>query len=433
MKKFYTASRVFFDGEFKENVYLGVENDRISSIKLSPPKENNCEIIDFGSFVIFPATVNTHNHSFQSFLRGRVDDKGLEDWLQVVYKISSNFDSDACKLAGMLNFAEMLKNGTTTVADFFYLNGKGNDNIQATIDAATNLGIRIDMGRAFIDAEWGGKSTIEDVDIAEKRYRELVVQNKNSELVHIHPCPHSLYGASRSLIELAAGLSEEYDVKWHMHLADSYYSSEKIHAEFGSRSVELLDEWNILSSRFVGIHGMWLSENEIRLLSNNKCCISHNPASNLFLGERILDISSLMDNNICVAIGTDGSASNNSQNIFSDIRLVSLTQRLLHRNPKAIPIKTLINIITKNGGALLDLPVGSLDKGQKADFIVINPKVFSLLPNSSLESNFIHSFSERSIEHVFCNGKQVVSNGKLLLIDEDELIDEIDCFMKKIE
>jgi 5-methylthioadenosine/S-adenosylhomocysteine deaminase len=234
------------------------------------------------------------------------------------------------------------------------------------------------------------------------------------------------------MIKASHELATEYGVLWHMHLADSKKSSENIAEQFGKPSVILLDEWGVLSDRFLGIHGMWLSDHEIDLLSKNHCRISYNPASNMFLGEKILNVPELYQRGIPVGLATDGAASNNALNIFRDIRLASLAQKVRAGNPQAITVDQLVNLITVDGGKVLDLPVGSLEVGKKADFVVLDILDFSLQPVATLKSNIVHAISDRAIKHVYCDGRQVVKDGELTLVDERELLQRISNFAKQI-
>jgi len=431
MVTYYSAELVYCSGQFDKRAYLGVEDGEIVSLSFEKPPAGS-DVVDFGPYAIFPSAVNTHTHSFQSVLRGHVDDMGLADWLRVVYAVSANFDADASYLSGAMSFGEMLRSGTTTVADFFYLNGRGNDNARAVIQAALDLGIRFVMGRTFLDAEWGGEATRETVETAVGRFRQLYAEFENNPMVDVHPAPHSIYGASSEMIKASHELASEYGALWHMHLADSKKSAENIAEQFGKPSVILLDEWGVLSDRFLGIHGMWLSDHEIDLLAKNQCRISYNPASNMFLGEKILNVPELYQRGIRVGLATDGAASNNALNIFRDVRLASLAQKVRAGNPQAITVDQLVNLITVDGGKVLDLPVGSLEVGKKADFVVLDIFDFSLQPVATLKSNIVHAISDRAIKHVYCDGRQVVKDGELTMVDERELLQKISNFAKQI-
>lgn len=417
---YYTADRTYAQGSFVQDSYVGVEGDTIVSFTRERPAPGET-VVDFGTAALFPGAVNTHTHSFQTLVRGRVDDSGLDEWLRIVYAASASYGAEESYVGAAATFAEMLLTGTTTAADFFYLNGRGNQNARAVIQAGQDLGIRLVMGRTFMDAPWGGEAVQESVDTAVGRFRELRAEYGSHPSVEVSPAPHSIYGASRPMIEAAAQLADEYDTRWYMHLSDSEKSAQSIIDKHGKRSVFLLQEWGVLGNRLVGIHGMWLSEEELGVLSEHDVAIAYNPASNLFLGEKILDLPHLWQKGIRVGIATDGAASNNGLSVVRDIRLASLAQRLLKRNPQAVTVHQLINLLTEDGGRVLRQPIGRLEPGYRADFVVLNTLDFSLQPAGTLKSNIVHAISDRAISHVYVGGRQVVRDGKLVLVDQDEL------------
>jgi 5-methylthioadenosine/S-adenosylhomocysteine deaminase len=417
--EYFSAELVFFRGSFEPGLFIGVRDGTIVSV--SDERPENAPLIEFPSAAIFPATVNTHTHTYLSLLRGVIDDLSLGDWLREVYATIPDFGPEESYIGAALSFGEMLLSGTTTVADFFYLNGHGNENVRAAIKAAHDLGIRVVMGRTFLDAEWGGVATRETVQDAKQRFRELRGDYEGDPLVEVSPAPHSLYGSSRPMIEAAFELAEEYDTLWYLHVSDSLKSSEEVVKTFGERTVPLLDSWGVLTDRLVSVHGLWLSEEELRLLEKSGGRISHNPASNMFFGERIIDIPDLLRRGLKVGLATDGAASNNSQNILSDTRLASLAQKVAAQDPAAITVDQLITLMTAGGAEVLNCPVGVLETGRQADFMVLDTLDFSLLPTISLKSNVVHAVSDRAIRHVYCAGRQVVRDGKLALVDHVEL------------
>ena len=419
----YTADRVFADGTFLQPGSLTVTGDTIVSVSQGRPPKSATEVVDFGSDAIFPGTVNTHTHSYLTLLRGRYDDLAFSDWLPKVYATMASFGPEETYLGAALCFGELLSSGTTTVADFFYLNSRGNANVRAAIQAALDLGIRLVMGRTFLDAEWGGAAARESVDTAVSRFRDLRTEFEGHAFVQVCPAPHSIYGASRTMIEAAFHLAEEYGTRWHMHVADSEDTTRGVERDFGAPSVRLLEDWGVLTDRLVAIHGLWLSDDEVALLARRHVGVSYNPAPQM--KEAILDVPRLHRNGILVGLGTDHATSNNSQNILSDVRLAWLAQRSRARSAAVLSVAQLIDLATVDGGRLLGLPVGRLAAGYKADFMVLDTQDFSLQPLDSLESNIVHAISDRAIRHVFCGGRQVVRDGQLTLVNQAELIARI--------
>src|SRR5215510_14651860 len=155
MSVFYTADLVYTDSGFQPGLYVEVAEGQIVSVAGTPPPPG-AQVRRYQDSAIFPGAVNTHCHSYLSLLRGTLDELQLPAWLARVYQEVAVFGEEAAYVGGLLAFGEMLRAGTTTVADFFYLNGAGNENIRAALRAASDLGMRVVMGRTLLDAEWGG-------------------------------------------------------------------------------------------------------------------------------------------------------------------------------------------------------------------------------------------------------------------------------------
>ncbi len=168
----YTADKVFQQGEYRSGLFLAVEDGSIAAVSEDAPED--VPVKAFPGCAIFPGTVNTHTHSFHSLLRGQGDDLPLMAWLNdVVYRHAANLTVEQAYWGAALAFAEMLKNGITTVVDFFYVNGRGNDYAVATIKAAEDVGIRLTFARTFMDWELAPDTIRETVAQARSRYEEL--------------------------------------------------------------------------------------------------------------------------------------------------------------------------------------------------------------------------------------------------------------------
>ena len=318
-----------------------------------------------------------------------------------------------------MTYGEALLSGTTTTADFFYLNGPGNERIESAIRAATDLGIRLVMGRTFLDAEWGGKATRESVNVAVSRYRELRERFTDHPLVEVCPAPHSPYGASREMIEAAHALASEYDTRWYMHVAESESAAAGIG---GVRAIRLLEDWGVLTDRLVAVHAVWLSSEELDRLGGVGGLVSYNPVSNLFFGERVIDLGAYERQGITVGLGTDSSASNNAQNMFADLRVAALSQRLRARDPAAVTVREMLELCTSKGGRVTGLPVGELASGCFADFVVLDTNDLSLQPIDRLESHLVYSMTPRAIKGVYVGGTRVAWEGQLVNADLADVI-----------
>ena len=220
------------------------------------------------------------------------------------------------------------------------------------------------------------------------------------------------------MIEAASQLAREFGSQWYMHVAESEASAAGIG---GVRALELLDRWGVLDDTLVAVHAVWLTEQELDLLGERSGRISYNPASNLFFGERIIDYPGWKRRGITVGLGTDGSASNNAQNMFADLRLAALSQRLRSRNPAEVSNREMLSLMTRDGASVTRLPVGDLAPGHRADFVVLDLDDVSLQPLQHLDSHLVYSMNPTAIRHVFVEGEQVVKDRELVHVDLAEI------------
>jgi 5-methylthioadenosine/S-adenosylhomocysteine deaminase len=416
----YHADRTFVSGAFRNGIWLGIEAGVIREVRDSPP--GGAAVTEFTDCAIFPGTVNTHTHAFHSLLRGCGDDLPLLEWLHnVVYRHAADFTPDDAYVGAALAFGEMLKNGITTVCDFFYLNGRGNEYALATARAAQDAGIRLVLARTFMDWDKAPATIRETVAEARRRYAELQAQFRGHETVRICPSAHSVYAASPAMIEAAVQAAKEGGTAWHMHVADARGPEQAILKQYGRSTIGRMQDLGLVREDLVAIHAVYVDEAEIELLAGRRVKVSHNPAANMFLGDSAAPVVRMRRAGMCVGLGTDGGLDNNTLSIFHEMKLAALVQKSIGANPQAITAAELATMATVEGGRIAELPIGSLAPGQLADFTVIDLSDIALVPGDRLESHMVYSMSDRAIRHVYVHGKAAVRDGRLRGLDEAEL------------
>jgi len=177
-------------------------------------------------------------------------------------------------------------------------------------------------------------------------------------------------------------------------------------------------------------HAVHLTKSEIKILKEKNVKISHNPVSNLKLSSGIAPIPELLKNDILVSLGTDGTASNNSLNVFEDLKIMALIHKL--KDPKNLDANESLKIATENGGKALNLKIGKIEEGYLADLIFIDLKSASLNPEHNLISNVVYSMDTESIKDVMIDGKFVMQNRKILTLDEEKIIEKTDNIAKDL-
>ena len=249
--EWFTADRVFVDGAYHAGHWIGVEEGIIRALEDTPPTGHY--ITNFPGSAIFPGTVNTHTHSFHSLLRGCGDDLPLLEWLHnVVYRYAADFTVEQTYLGAALAFGEMLKNGITTVVDFFYLNGRGNEYALAAIRAAEALGIRLVLARTFMDWDRAPATIRETVPEACARYAELAGSFRDHPTVKVCPAAHSLYAASPEMIHAAQQTARDSETPWHMHVADAAGAERAIREQHGRTTIARMRDLRTVGTKHGG-------------------------------------------------------------------------------------------------------------------------------------------------------------------------------------
>lgn len=389
-------------------------------IEVGDPKtvaKEGAERIHFADRALIPGTVNAHNHSFQSLLRGIGDDLPFLEWRdRALYRYSPKLDAEGMATAALFAFGEMLLHGVTTVCDFYYLNAKGNDHAHATIEAARKLGIRIVLARCFYDWEGAPAAYREDLPTAIKNFEALAKHETDPRrrTVTVQPAPHSQHGATPPMIQAAAGCAADAGVPWHIHLAEEKYQVDESLSRFGARPLHAIDSLGVLDERMIAIHGCWFDAKERALLAERNAALVYTPASNMFLGDGITDVVDLRAKNVRVALGTDGGCSNNRVSVLDEMRMCALLQKVARVDGQAIAAEDCFAMGTRLGGEVLDLPIGDIAPGMRADFVALDLGDPSLWPEQALAKNAVYALSPRAVTDVVVDGERVVRNRELV-------------------
>jgi len=325
MLQYFAADFLYTENQVFHDCALAVENGVIQDVC---PLPENAEVTRFPDCALIPGFVNSHTHSFQSLLKGVCDDTDFFTWRdQGLYRYSQIMTQEDLYTGALFAFAEMLKNGITTVCDFFYINDQANDNAQAVIQAAKDLGIRMTLARTFYNWDGAPARFRETPEQAVENTLALMQLYRDDPGVSIIPAPHSLHGASMEMIEAGAALAKDQGTPWHMHVAEGQYERQMTLEKTGKSPIALLHRHGLLDGAMVGIHCVWLDESDIDLMGETGARVSYNPSSNMFLGDGVTPIKALVDAGICISLGTDGGCSNNRASIIEEMRMTALLQK----------------------------------------------------------------------------------------------------------
>jgi 5-methylthioadenosine/S-adenosylhomocysteine deaminase len=372
---------------------------------------------------LLPGGVNTHNHTFQSLLRGLGDDLDFMGWRdRVLYPFSQRLDREGIKVGAMLAFTELLLHGATTCVDFFYLQDEGNENAEAVIEAAREVGIRLVLARTFYDWEGAPKRYRETPPDAARRTRELIAAHRHDETCVVQPAPHSPHGASPAMIRAGWEVAENENTRFHIHVAEGRYEGERTLKEHGATPIRYLDRLGVLGPRMIGVHCVWLDDEEIALMGARGAALSYCPSSNMFLGDGITRIPEMLLAGVRIGLGTDGGCTNNRQSVLEEMRMTSLLQRVRLLDGTALAAERAFAMGTRGGGEILGLETGSIAPGQLADLVAVDLDDPSLHPRNDLLKSVVYAMSPRAVTDVWVHGRRVVTDGRLATLDQARLM-----------
>jgi 5-methylthioadenosine/S-adenosylhomocysteine deaminase len=372
---------------------------------------------------LLPGTVNTHCHAFQSLLRGLGDDLDFMGWRdRVLYPFSERLDRAGLALGAAFAFAEMLKQGATTCVDFFYVQDEGNDNAEAVIEAARAVGIRLVLARAMYDWEGAPKRYRETPAEAARRVRELITAHRHDDTVVVQPAPHSPHGASPAMIRAGFEVAEAADTVFHIHVAEGRYEGERTLREHGATPIRYLERLGVLGPRMVGVHCVWLDDDEIALMGARRAGLAYCPGSNMFLGDGITRVPEMLGAGVRIGLGTDGGCTNSRLSVFDEMRTCSLLQRVRLLDGAGLSAETAFDLGTRSAAELVRLDAGAIAPGRLADLVAIDLGHLSLQPPTDLLKSVVYAMSPQAVTDVWVHGRRVVEQGRLTTTSEDDLV-----------
>lgn len=417
------------NSEIPEPKSIAIQNGKILEIGFPnelKKKYDAIQTLNASSKIVMSGFINAHTHVAMSYFKGLADDLPLMDWLtKHIWPAENKFLSeDFVRDATLHGCAEMIKNGITIFNDMYFFGDQA-------AQSAQKAGIRAVLGEGVLDAP---VANYQNADEIFSYIEKMNAKYKDNELIDFAVAPHAIYTCGKENLIKAKELAQKLGILLHIHLSETRQEVEDCIKKNGMRPVEYLDSIGFFESPVVIAHGIWLNENEQKILADKKASIAINTSSNLKLASGFDSFKNYLDLGINLSIGTDGVASNNNLSIIEEMSLTSKLQKALNNDPTILPAKKMVEIATLGGAITLnkDNEIGSLEVGKKADIILIEIDSIEAQPIYNVYSQLVYSLSSEHIKDVIVAGKVVMKDRKLTNIDEEELIDKAKYYQKKI-
>ncbi|MEW6109696.1 MAG: amidohydrolase [Nitrospirota bacterium] len=413
-----------------ENGAIAVKDNRIvfaGNAAETEKKYSSRKIIGGKGKIAFPGLINTHTHAAMVYFRGLADDLPLKVWLEEhIWPaegrwLSREFVGDAVELACL----EMLKAGITAYNDMYFFG----DSIGR---ATKKAGMRAVVGVGILDFPSKSASTTEEYFAnAENFIREY----SGDGLIVPGIAPHAPYTCAPENMLRAKKIAEQYNAPVHVHLSETEWEVREIKKRYGKTPIALLNSIGFLDERVIAAHCVWPTDEEIEILAGTKTGVAHCIESNLKLASGIAPVVKMLNAGVRVTFGTDGAASNNDLNILSEMSTAAKLHKSVSGDPTALNAKQAMLMATRWGAEALGLGsiTGSIEEGKAADIVVADLKKPHLTPMYDVYSHIVYSMNPADIETVVVNGRVVVNSGKLLTMDESEVLQKAAEWGKKIK
>ncbi len=211
---------------------------------------------------------------------------------------------------------------------------------------------------------------------------------------------------------------------FHIHVAETKSEAERFAAEHGCTVPAAFANAGVLDARILAAHSIWLSDTDLDLYRAHDVGVAHCPQSNAKLASGVARLSDMVSLGIRVGLGTDGPASNNDLDLWEEMRLAVLLDRIRTGDATTMPAAQALDLATRGGAAALGRPdLGSLHPGAKADMVLMDmedPAFVPLLDDAQLMDHLVWSSQSRLVTDVWVGGRQVVEHGRCLTVDAVE-------------
>jgi cytosine/adenosine deaminase-related metal-dependent hydrolase len=381
--------------------------------------------------IVIPGLIDCHVHLAQALIRGCADDLPLIPWLvDRVWPLQGNFDEEDGHASAELCILEMLKSGTTAFVETLIVERYGFDGIAEVVQRS---GIRGVLAKSVMDIPtYASNKSIMYEGMREDRDRSLQQALSMHEKwdgsahgrIRVWFGPRPLGGSTPELLMEVSQLARDKSMGVAIHFVEIREDVDYIRRKFGVSPVELLEQLGLLGPHVLLIHAVWLGDEEIAKIARTGTQVVHNPSSNMKLASGFAKVPQMLEAGIKVSLGCDGGPSNNSYDMFREMKLAALIHKGYTLDPAVVPAEAVLEMATLNGATVMGMEkeIGSLEPGKKADLVVINLDKPHLTPSPNPVSTAVYCATGSDVELVMVDGEIVVRNGKILTLDEESVL-----------
>jgi cytosine/adenosine deaminase-related metal-dependent hydrolase len=424
------------DGTEHPAGHIVVAGNRIEAVAPGPAPQlpDVARRIDATGHLATPGLINTHHHFYQWLTRGLAQNSNLFDWLSALYPTWSRVDEPMVHAAAGASLAMMARGGVTTASDHHYVFPQGaGDLLGAEIRAARELGVRFHPTRGSMDlgASDGGLPpdfAVETTDAALAATEEAVDTHHDpsfDSMLRIGVAPCSPFSVTTELLRDAAELARRKGVRLHTHGSETVEEEQFCHERFGMGPTDYLDSVGWLGDDVWMAHCVHMNDTDVAAFARTGTGVAHCPSSNARLAAGIAHVPDMLAAGVPVGLGVDGTASNETGELHTELRNALLVSRLGPHRENALTARQALRLGTYGGAEVLgrEGEIGSLEPGKLADLVLWR---LDGIGHSTIEDPVaaLVMGAPAPVTLSLVNGRTVVEDGRLVTVDEENLARE---------
>jgi 5-methylthioadenosine/S-adenosylhomocysteine deaminase len=419
-----TEARRTFDG------YVRVKDGVITEVGAGAPRDaiSGEQVIDAAGCVLMPGLVNAHTHLYQVLLRAVWEDLPLMPWLRRIYGCARVLRPEHFCAGSLLGCVEAIRSGVTTVCEHNFLNPSP-ECAYETIRAIQDSDLRAVFARTIMDTgEIVPDCVKETLDGAFRHIENILAAHQGGDQISFMTGPNTPpINTTTGLLNEIRRFADAKSIGISAHVAESKSVVDCVRQEYGKNGVvEFLHDFGIPGPNSVFAHCVHISKDEISLLKQTSTSVSHNPVSNMMLGDGVAPVVEMLRQGVNVALGTDGAASNHSQDLFDTMKAASLLQKVHHQEAGVIEPYAVLGMATIGGARALGLSsvCGTIEVGKRADLILVNLDTIHNQPVNDIFSQIVHCAKASDVQTVMIDGEILMKDRALTRLDEKKILAE---------
>ncbi|MFF3944723.1 8-oxoguanine deaminase [Streptomyces sp. NPDC001902] len=414
--------------------HVVVAGNRIESVGAGPAPaalDGVVRRVDGTGHLLTPGLVNTHHHFYQWLTRGLATDHNLFDWLVALYPVWARIDERMTHAAAQGSLAMMARGGVTTAMDHHYVFPRGTGDLSGSIiRAASDMGVRFTLARGSMDRgeSDGGLPpdfAVESLDEALAATEETIDRHHDASpdaMTQIAVAPCSPFSVSTELLRQGAGLARRKGVRLHTHGSETVEEEQFCKELFGMGPTDYFESTGWLGEDVWMAHCVHMGDSDIAAFARTRTGVAHCPSSNARLAAGIARVPDMLAAGVPVGLGVDGTASNESGELHTELRNALLINRLGAHREAALTARQALRLGTYGGAQVLGraAEIGSLEPGKLADLVLWR---MDTLAHSSIADpvTALVLGAAAPVTLSLVNGRPVVEDGRLVTADEQAI------------